>query len=291
MSKAYKLLPSAILLSFSLNAFAVEAQVEIKRFPAVISASTDFNLIPKELQISKFTVTVLSNGKSKLLKNLTFTIVPDVFAPYSSKKKGTFIKGTSANEWIYTAPKELKSEKHPAVMKIKIFPKCFGKPCGNPSTITVRPVFKHLLSMHTDSPEDEFREPSEADYNLAWQYVRWKYEIDTSNLDEIKFNPDLKYKGVTYAGIFNNKRYCELGKTAFVNENVVAGVLGHENVHGGQKLLWYFGFREKAEPPAYNWEVENAARLGLSPEYVRELKHWRNSYSEKNRGSKIRIFK
>lgn len=267
-----------------------DIKVNLIRKPGVISASTDFELIPKNLQKAIIKVEVLKPDKNKVLKNLRLEIIADPIARHPERQKGTLVRDlNSQDKWIYYPAKELKSEKDPRVLKIKIVPVCPDKVCGLSSTITVRPVFQHLINMHPDSPESKFHKPYQSDYELAWQYARWKYDINTSNLDKIMFDPDMKYKGVTYVGIFSKKRLCKLGKQAFISENICASVMGHENVHGGQSLKMFIGGREKAEPPAYQWEVQNAKRLGLPPGYLQEIKQWRNSYIEQDRGFKIRL--
>lgn len=264
--------------------------VELSQTPGIISAASDFELIPEGIQKAEITAKVLLPDKEKILKNLSLEIIPDPMAFRAKEKKGSTIKDTSfENKWLYIPAKELKSEKNPEIFNIKIIPRCSGKVCGRSITITVRPVFKHLISIHADTPKSELRKPANNDYELAWQYARWKYDIDTSNLDEIVFDPKMKYKGATYAKIFGKKRICKLGRQAFISENICASVLGHENIHGGQSLAMFFGRREKAEPPAYQWEIKNARSLGLPPDYVYELKHWRNAYSEQDRGFRIRL--
>jgi hypothetical protein len=267
-----------------------DIKVNLIRQPGVVSAATNFKLIPKDLQKAVIEVEVLKGDKTFVLENLKLKLIADPLSNNPERQKGKIVRDINLpNKWIYYPAKELKTEKHPRTLKIKIVPKCSGKICGLSSTITVRSVFEHLVNIHPDNPKGKFHKPYESDYELAWKYARWKYDVDTSNLNEILFDPEMKYKGVTYVAIFSKKRMCKLGRDAFISENICASVLGHENVHGGQSLKMFFGGREKAEPPAYQWELKNAARLGLPSGYVEEIKNWRNAYSEQNRGFKIRL--
>ena len=126
---------------------------------------------------------------------------------------------------------------------------------------------------------------SAEDRESAWRYSRWKYGINTGSLRGISYNSNQRENGLT--NIYTKN--CNLGPGAFDSENLCASTLGHENVHGGQPswylflstYTWRLGGRDFAEVEAYNWEISNANKTGLSPAELNDVIAWRNYYNRK----------
>ncbi|MBI2362708.1 MAG: hypothetical protein HYV15_04930 [Elusimicrobia bacterium] len=104
--------------------------------------------------------------------------------------------------------------------------------------------------------------------------------MDTADSSSVRYDPGVATMGVTNPGAFNVGRHVRLGPTAFNSENICASVLGHENVHSGQSLVTFLSSK-RAEPPAYQWEIDNASRLGTDASYMAELKAFQRWYQGK----------
>ena len=179
--------------------------------------------------------------------------------------------------WMYVPFTEPKTEKHPKTLRVVIVPKLNGRISGEPVVVDVKPVFALLTLFHSHGPRERPHAPQPADYELAWKYAKWKYDIDTAASTSIRYDPALTTMGATNPGAFNIGRNVRLGPTAFNSENIAASVLGHENTHAGQSLLTLLSSRA-AEPPAYQWEIDNAARLETGDDYVAECRGFQRWY-------------
>ncbi len=166
--------------------------------------------------------------------------------------------------WFYEAFSEDQTQKHPAPKRVSLAAKINGTKVAS-TRIWVMPVFSHLsnpmLSVYAEDREH------------AWRYARWKYNIDTSNLASIAYNPITPTSGPCAGGdactsAFNNT---QLYPGAFSSENCCASTLGHENVHGGQDPLFRAYYPHCAELEAYNWELNNATATGLSAEEIADV--------------------
>jgi len=176
--------------------------------------------------------------------------------------------------WLYIPFEEAKTEKHPRNVNLMVVPMVDGVVVGDPVRIRVQTVFNHLTGVHGHRPGQGIHMPQHDDFELAWRYAKWKYDIDTSNLTTIKYAPDIGAMGLTNPGVANIGRHCRLGQTAFLSENTAASVLGHENVHGGQSIWTFIGPTKNAEIPAYSWEIRNSVRTGISKFHLDECKAW-----------------
>ena len=186
----------------------------------------------------------------------------------------------TGSEWVYTPFSEPKTEKHPKTLSVVVVPKHKGRIVGEPVQIEVKAVFAQLTLFHSHAPRSKPHGAQPDDYELAWRYAKWKYGLDTTASTSIRYDPKLNTMGITNPGAFNIGRNVRLGPTAFASENICASVIGHENVHSGQSLATLLSSRW-AEPPAYQWEMDNAARLGTDDSYLAELKAFKRWYEGK----------
>lgn len=244
--------------------------VELKLSQSRVGARTSWGRMPGGMTQSIVTVTVKSGDPAETMKDLTLEIV----APAKGELK------RDNDRWVYTAFEEEKTNKHPGSAGVRIIPKHKGRICGEPVHIQVNSVFNHLSMFHSHDPAGRGHVATQDDYELAWQYAKWKYDIDTKNSTSIKYDKNLTSMGATNPGAFNIGRNVRLGPTAFISENHCASVLGHENVHAGQGLGTFLSSKW-AEPPAYQWELDNVGRLGLGKDYVDELKAYKLWYEGK----------
>jgi hypothetical protein len=190
-------------------------------------------------------------------------------------------------KWEYNAVEELKTEKHPAPKRAVIVAKITGKEIGQPLKILVKPVFLWLTTFHQHGPGLIAHAPTDADYNQAWKYAKWKYDIKTNFLRSILFARDQTQSGLTKFGGGQFQRDCTLGFGAFSSENLCASTLGHENLHGRQpdimfRPIWFvihpIDGEKLVELPAYRWEKQNATRTGLSAIELAEVDAWINYF-------------
>jgi hypothetical protein len=241
--------------------------VELKLSQRQVGARTPWGQVPEGMTKSIVTVTVRSGDAAETLKDLTLEIVEP--AKGEIKRDG--------GRWVYTAFEEEKTNKHPGSASVSIMAKHKGRICSAPASLHVRSVFSHLAMFHSHDPAGKAHMATQEDYELAWRYVRWKYGIDTKNSTTIKYDKDLGAMGATNPGAFNVGRHVRLGPTAFISENLCASVLGHENVHAGQGLGTLL-VTKWSEPPAYQWELDNAQRLGVGQDYVEECRAFQRWY-------------
>ncbi|MFA5137806.1 MAG: hypothetical protein WC728_01145 [Elusimicrobiota bacterium] len=241
--------------------------VELKPSQRMVGARTSWGRIPEGMAKSIVTVTVKSGDAAETLKDLTLEIV----APGKGELK------RDGDRWVYTAFEEEKTNKHPGSTSVSILAKHKGRICSEPATLQVKSVFNHLTMFHSHDPAGKAHVATQEDYELAWQYAKWKYDIDTKNSTTIKYDKKLESMGATNPGAFNIGRHVRLGPTAFISENLCASVLGHENVHAGQGLGTFLSSKW-SEPPAYQWELDNAERLGVGKDYVEECRAFQRWY-------------
>lgn len=99
---------------------------------------------------------------------------------------------TDQSKWKYDAFSEPKTEKNPTTIDIKLVPKYKGATIVIdpliPDQIRAMSVFNHLVSFHSHGTGNAGHAPTNADYDLAWQYAKWKYGINTANLDSITYD-------------------------------------------------------------------------------------------------------
>lgn len=200
---------------------------------------------------------------------------PSVNPDYTPNGIGTIIR-TGETEFEYTSFLEPKSEMAPKEKSVTIIAKIDDDELCAKHNVRVLPVFRWLVSLHQHGPEAPRHPPEDSDYETAWRYARWKYDISTSNLSSIVFNrfsPLGADAMVSFSSGSRGARPCIIYESAFTTENYCASVLGHENVHGGQSVNFLIlsyaarltgAFNRKIEYPAYRWQVENADRCGLS---------------------------
>jgi hypothetical protein len=175
--------------------------------------------------------------------------------------------------WHYDAFTEAKTQKHPVPKAVHFVATINGGACAT-EHITVSPVFRHLaspmLGIYTQDREN------------AWKYARWKYDIDTSNLDSISYNASLGERGLTTGDVWGGN-YCELGPESFAlstgSENLCASTMGHENVHGGQGYLYRQLYPDCAETEAYLWELNNASSTEISSTDISDIQDKYNYFS------------
>ena len=102
--------------------------------------------------------------------------------------------------------------------------------------------------------------------NLAMNYVNSKYDLVEENIfksNEFTYSDSLPGDGFTRYNTADN-RWVLIGPSAFVSENSLAATIGHENVHYNQPYSVIRDDDIVREPPAYQWELDNANRIGLS---------------------------
>lgn len=250
-------------------------KVSLKAHPPYISARTRWGKAPAGTQKTFITISPESKGAEAVLGKVVLKVVEVRTRNGYNPGPGELKRDPKdPARWHYTAFEEPKTEKHPQRVTFTLVPELDGKVCGEPIRIQVRSVFMHLTGVHSHRPGQRIHMPQPDDYELAWRYARWKHGIDTSKLTKISFDPDIEQAGLTNPGAFGIGRYCRLGRVAFLSENETASVLGHENVHGGQSVLTFIGPDEKAEVPAYQWEIDNAAKTGVSKSYIQECRAW-----------------
>lgn len=175
-------------------------------------------------------------------------------------------------KWIYTPLEESTTEKHPADFTTITVAAKIEDYEYTTTYFFVHSIFYYLAHL-----------PDHIDRERAWQYAKWKYGINTSALNSISYNPSQSTPGLT--GTYTNN--CTLGTGAFGSENYCASVLGHENVHGEQpwwdivasEASWLAGGPHYIEVDAYNWEINNASRTGLSSYELAEAIAWRDYYN------------
>ncbi len=198
-----------------------------------------------------------------------------VNSDYNPSGIGSIVQ-TEPSVFEYSAFTEPKTEKAPKEKSAIIVAKINDTELCAKHKIRVLPIFRRMTGMHQHGPGVKHHAPQASDYETAWRYAGWKYDISLSNLSSIVY----KSQGTASADAFTSfvsgsrgARPCEIYPSAFATENYCASVLGHENVHGGQSvnflmLSWPYklsgAFNRKIEYHAYSWMVNNATRCGLS---------------------------
>ncbi len=185
------------------------------------------------------------------------------------------VEKTSSGVFEYTAFKESKDAKAPRDKKVVVVAKIDESELCVKHEVTVKPVFNWLTTLHQHGPGEQSHGPEVSDFETAWRFARWKYGISTANLSSITYTQNGPGDAqVLYQSGTVGARPCIIYQSAFGTENYCASVLGHENVHGGQSVGYWIlsgasklsgAFNKKIEYPAYKWQVDNAARCGLSP--------------------------
>jgi len=105
--------------------------------------------------------------------------------------------------------------------------------------------------------------PDDADFNMAIQYVLWKYGIPKT-AGSYTYNEDQTEAGLTsFANVFTGP-HVTFGMSAFGSENVLASIIYHENVHVGQGAIFLLQHSEDEEEcPAYQEELARKADSGI----------------------------
>lgn len=206
---------------------AVEVNISVVNFAISQSPPDGSPVIPSKISTGVMIETV-PQGHENLVALLL------------SSGPGSLTK-TSDTEWLFVSEKETK-----------------GVPPANASAISVvKPQFKSIALEISKTIVShcvfEYFYSKENDYEKAWQYAKWKYSISTSYLSSISYDPSLVQMAITEMSTPKYARTMKLGKGAFVDENVCASTLVHENVHGGQDskltgidsfILYYSNERE-----------------------------------------------
>lgn len=256
------------------------ALVVLKLVNRAVAAETDWGDLPEGMRRALIEVRP-AEGASVLPGEVSLEVAEvrngGDYRPGTGSLKASARNGS---EWLYTPFSEPKTEKHPRTLSVVVVPKYKGRIVGEPVQIEVKPVFAHLTLFHSHGPREKPHGAQPADYELAWRYAKWKYGLDTAASTSIRYDPKLGTMGMTNPGAFNVGRNVRLGPTAFNSENICASVLGHENVHAGQTLVTLLSSKW-AEPSAYQWEMDNAARLGTDASYMAELKAFKLWYEGK----------
>lgn len=248
-------------------------KVELTRDPTEIAAETLWTAIPSGMQTSIITVDVHPDEMQAAVINHISLEIKEVEAGegYAPGTGSLSQDPDDETKWLYAPFTEPRTEKHPKPVDVKIVAKYKGIECGDTINVRVKPVFLFLAGAHKHGSGQPVHMPDDDDYNLAWQYVRWKYGISTSNLTSITYDSTLTKAGLTNMIL----KTCRLGPDAFMNENRCASTLGHENVHGGQS---YWTSVKEREIEAYTWEINNAAATGISMAYLLECLAWLEYY-------------
>ena len=101
-----------------------------------------------------------------------------------------------------------------------------------------------------------------------------------------RFNPDINDRGVTIKRPWNDEYIVDIGPQAFENWAILGSTLSHEiEVHCNQNFMWVnflnligldgTGFAERI---AYNYEIANVDRFGLSTEDIESLSTIKDHY-------------
>ncbi|OGV68029.1 MAG: hypothetical protein A3K18_28245 [Lentisphaerae bacterium RIFOXYA12_64_32] len=202
-----------------------------------------------------------------------------VFPPDPHVLNGWLSKNSDA-QWKYEAFEEPKTEKHPNLKTVRLVAVLAPNPppevvLPNVQTnVYVYTVFDYKANQPAGIPGDR---------NAAWQFAKWKYDIDTSGLSSIAYDQNLGHAGSTSTVT----DACALGPSAFVSENICASVMGHENVHGVQEawfILWSVnrfnaGLPQEAEKQAYQWEIDHQSDTGTDAGYIDNVQAWWNYYN------------
>jgi len=177
---------------------------------------------------------------------------------------------------VYTPFTEPKTEKHPKTKRAWFLPKYNGTECGELTWVRIRSLFQELTFL--------------AEYDKAWQYAKWKYDIATLDLDSIAYDATLGTRAHTSIILipFGEIANCKLGTGAFADENWCASSMGHEQVHGSQGY-WYIQWHSGEDPedrnpmncevPAYQWEIDNAPGTGISASELQTVTAYRDYYN------------
>ncbi|MBI3297046.1 MAG: hypothetical protein HYZ75_02700 [Elusimicrobia bacterium] len=254
-----------------------QALVVITPTNLTLSAASDWADVPEGMRQALVTVRA-AEGAAVDLREVTLEVAEVRNGGDYAPGEGTLaLSRNDGTEWAYTPFTEHKNEKRPRTISVVIVPKLAGRPAGEPVTLEVRPFFLHVTGFHSHGPRARAHPPNSDDYTLAWRYAKWKYDVDTGDSTTIRYDPALTTMGATNPGAFNVGRNVRLGPTAFLSENHAASVLGHENVHAGQSLYTLLS-SARAEPPAYQWEIDNAAALGTGDRYVTECRGYQAYY-------------
>ena len=168
---------------------------------------------------------------------------------FLSSKIGNITQDTdNPAKWVYEAPAEAKSDIDvEEVEQLTINSKILKEDSSASVNINICSVFHYYGALNHNR-------------EIAWKYAKWKYDISTSNLKEITYDP-----GQTTAGNTNHLyQTMTLGTGAFSEEWSCASIIGHENVHGGQPLLLS---KPAKEQEASMWELDhsNAPNCKASP--------------------------
>jgi PKD repeat protein len=226
-----------------------------------IAAESDWTGIDNDLQEVLIAVNIIPKAaKDKVIDKLILKITDITDGAGYDSGKGKLAKKSDGNaRWLYIAFEEPKSENRPLQKRIHIAAGYNGKQCSDAVNFNVKPVFYYLADV-------------EGNHNLAWQYSKFKYNINVNNLKSISYSGSSNYNGSTTIS-----KNCYLGRDAFDTENKCASVLGHENVHGKQPW-WYFTIfceRALAEAEPYEWQYNNIKRVGLDNRYGNNAQYLR----------------
>jgi len=250
----------------------------MSRDPRDIAAETDWTGIENILQRSTVTVDIQPTNVQQDVIETTTVVVSRVSSGSYNPGQGTLVRdSTNHTKWGYTPFAEAKTEKHPTAKEVYIVPKFNGKVCGNEIYVRVNTVFQLLTVGYSSG--GQYHTPTEDDYNSAWQYAKWKYNIVTTGLTSIAYDANQIKRGLTFTPTGD----CTLGHSAFENENWCASTMGHEEIHGvqGYWYCFYHQFRgsDHFDVPAYQWEIDNASNTGISTSEIQTATQWRDYYS------------
>ena len=207
-----------------------------------------------------FTLSITPANLPDAVKDRITMSIGDINSnPYSPADDGTLVRDVNDKmKWWYVAPRESRDEKHPSDMFVAFDTYYDSDNISNSSNdfaVRVVPVFSYLGIAGPNAD--------------VWNYIAWKYPVvfqSGRNLSSISYAPAQTEMSLTsrFGGSVGS-RPCTLGNQAFANENILASVIGHENVHGGQSGLVT---NKLAETLAYGWEVANAIATGIDANYL-----------------------
>jgi len=235
----------------------------------VIPAKSTWPDAPSALsQLSDVNITITTDPSG--FEDTISLIISKVLPEEPATGSGTLTRDNiDLSLWLYESFTESQTEKHPVPKQIIFTASIDDTQCAT-EHLTVCPIFRHLsapmLGIYTQDREN------------AWKYARWKYSIDTSDLDSITYNDSLGDRGQTTSYVLGGN-FCELGPAAFDDENLCASTLGHENVHGGQEYLFRQLYSDCAEAEAYLWELNHADTTGISSIDIGDIQNNYNYFS------------